>query len=150
QRAASNAPVFICAFFTACAEVAERFGANNAPDIGIINRLLEKHGIGYVVDPPNLRLREAADIVPVHPTTLLQQAQERLRNAAERSEELLRQNKGEEAVTHIWWLLESVSTAFSGADGKRTPDPGGLAHAYAATNKAAPRFVVFVTWEAWT
>jgi hypothetical protein len=26
---------------------------------------------------------------------------------------LLNENKGEEAVNHIWWLLESISTAFA-------------------------------------
>lgn len=114
ENAASNAPVFIAAFYTACLEVAERFGSTNAPDVATINRLLEKHRIGYVIDPPKLRLREAVDVVPVHPTNLLQQAHEKFRNAVERSEQLLRENKGEEAVNHIWWLLESVSTAFAG------------------------------------
>ena len=114
ENAASNAPVFIAAFYTACSEVAERFGSNSAPDVATINRLLEKHRIGYLIDPPKLRLREAVDVVPVHPTNLLQQAHEKFRNAVERSEQLLRENKGEEAVNHIWWLLESVSTAFAG------------------------------------
>jgi hypothetical protein len=66
------------------------------------------------IDPPKLLLREAVDVVPVHPTNLLQQANQKFRSAVERSEQLLRENKGEEAVNHIWWLLESVSTAFAG------------------------------------
>jgi hypothetical protein len=114
KNAASNAPVFIAAFYSACTEVAEQFGSNNAPDVVTMNRLLEKHRIGYVIDPPNLRLREAVDVVPVHPSNLLQQAHEKFRNAAERSEQLLLEGKDEEAVSHIWWLLESVSTAFAG------------------------------------
>lgn len=114
ENAANNAPVFIAAFYAACSEVAERFGASNTPDVMTINRLLEKYRIGYVIDPPSLRLRGAVDVVPVHPTNLLQQAHEKLRSAAERSEQLLREDKGEEAVNHIWWLLESVSTAFAG------------------------------------
>jgi hypothetical protein len=94
ENAASNAPVFISAFYTACSEIAERFGSNNAPDVATINRLLEKHKIGYVIDPPKLRLREAVDVVPVHPTNLLQQAHDKFRNAVERSEQLLPENKG--------------------------------------------------------
>ncbi len=114
EEAASNAPVFIAAFYSACAEITRQFGSTNAPDVSTMNRLLEKHRIGYVIDPPKLRLRDIVDVVPVHPTTLLQQAHEKFRNAIERSEGLLHENKGEEAVNHIWWLLESVSTAFAG------------------------------------
>lgn len=114
ENAASNAPVFIAAFYRACSDVAERFGPNGAPDVATINRLLEKYRIGYVIDPPRLRLRDAVDVVPVHPTNLLQQANEKLRSAVERSDQLLQENKGEEAVSHIWWLLESISTAFAG------------------------------------
>ncbi len=108
--------MFIGALYRACTEVAERFGQTNAPDVATLNRVLEKHRIGYLIDPPNLRLREAVDVVPVHPTDLLRQAHEKLRNAVERSEQLLHENKGEEAVNHIWWLLESVSTAFAGLE----------------------------------
>jgi hypothetical protein len=114
QNAATNAPVFVSAFYGACAEITNRFGVNHAPDVPTVNRLLEKHRIGYVIDPPHLRLREAVDVVPVSPTSLLQDAHAKFRSAVERSEELLRQNKGDEAVNHIWWLLESIATAFSG------------------------------------
>lgn len=113
DSAASNAPVFIATFFKACSEIAEKFGAANVPDVATLNRLLEKHGIGYVIDPPTLRLREAVDVVPVHPSNLLQQAHQRFRSAAERSEQLLSEGKDDEAVSHIWWLLESISTAFA-------------------------------------
>lgn len=113
-NAAGNAPVFIAAFYIACSAVAERFGSNRSPDLPTINRLLEKHRIGYLIDPPRLRLREAVDVVPVQPTTLLQEAHHKLRDAVERSEQLLQENKGDEAVNHVWWLLESVSTAFAG------------------------------------
>ena len=114
ENAASNAPAFIGAFYSACSKVAGHSGANNAPNLSVINQLLEKHKIGYVIDPPNLLLRERVDVVPVQPTALLEQAQEKLRSAVERSEQLLQENKGEEAVNHIWWLLESISTAFAG------------------------------------
>jgi hypothetical protein len=114
EDAANNAPVFIAAFYRACCEVMDRFGASNAPDVAAINRLLEKHRIGYVIDPPHLRLRDTVDVVPVTPTTLLQQAHEKFRDAVTRSEQLLQEDKGEEAVNHIWWLLESISTAFAG------------------------------------
>jgi hypothetical protein len=81
ENAASNAPVFIAAFYSACAEVTERFGPNNAPSVATINGLLEKQRIGYVVDPPELRLREAVDLVAVQPTNLLQQAHRKFRGA---------------------------------------------------------------------
>ena len=113
ERVVSNAPTFIAAFYGACSEAAERFGASCVPDLTVLNDLLEKHRIGYMVDPPNLRLREFGSPVVVAPSTLLERAHERFSNAIGRSEQLLNEGKGEEAVRQIWWLLESISNAFA-------------------------------------
>jgi hypothetical protein len=114
RRAMDNAPVFIDAFYKACAEVTEKFGAEKAPSVLTINQLLQKHNIGYVIEPPELRLRGDVSLVPVQPSSLLARAREEFKAAIERSEELLHANKGNEAVQQIWWLLESISTSFRG------------------------------------
>lgn len=114
KRAEQNAPVFIDAFYTACADVAEKFGTDKAPPVSAINQLLQKHNIGYDIEPPELRLRGDVALVPIQPKSVLARAREEFKAAIERSEELLRQKKGSEAVQQIWWLLESISTSFRG------------------------------------
>ena len=65
QEAAANGPLFIEAFYDAC----ESFGGKDSdvwvPDVELINEVLVKHEVGYVVRPPRLELRDY--IVPVVP-----------------------------------------------------------------------------------
>ena len=119
REAAMNAPLFVEAFYDAC----ESFGGDDAdtwaPDVGMINEVLAKHGIGYVIKPPRLEPREdAAPIVPVAtpPPTLAERAVEILQESLTRSEQLLSQGRGREAVQESLWLLETVSTAFRGVE----------------------------------
>jgi hypothetical protein len=118
-QAASNAPLFIEAFYDAC----QTFRGNDeeafAPDVEMINSILVKHDIGYAIRPPRLELRE--DSVPIvavaeAPPTLAERAVEILHNSLNRSEELLAQNRSREAVQECLWLLETVVTAFRGRE----------------------------------
>ena len=119
RQAAENAPLFIEAFFDAC----EAFRRQNpdyfVPDAAIINRVLSKHGIGYEVRPPELILREEAPPlveVPERPPTRAEQAAEVFQTSLRRSEQLLSEGRGREAVQELLWLLETVTTAFRGLE----------------------------------
>lgn len=120
RTAATNAPLFIEAFYDACqsfpGDDADRF----APDVGMINRILAKHNIGFEIRPPRLELREnvAVSVVPVAdvPPTLAERAVEILHDSLSRSEDLLSERRGREAVQESLWLLETVATAFRGLD----------------------------------
>lgn len=119
REAAANAPLFIEAFYDAC----ESFGGDDAdawaPDVDMINEILAKHGIGYVITPPRLEPREnAVPIVPVAtpPPTVAERAVDILQESLTRSEELLSQGRGREAVQESLWLLETVTTAFRGVE----------------------------------
>jgi hypothetical protein len=119
QFAAKNAPLFIEAFYDAC----KSYGGDDpdawAPDPDKINEILARHGIGYVIKSSRLELREeAAPVVAVAPPppTLSERAMDILQRSLTRSEELLSQGRGREAVQEILWLLETVATAFRGVE----------------------------------
>ena len=117
--AAQNAPLFIEAFYDACESIKE---TNNfyTPDFSMINDLCIKHELGYEIRPPNLILRES-EIGPVvkiprKPPTLAEKAIEIVQGSLKRSESLLNEGRGREAIQELLWLLESVSTAFRDVD----------------------------------
>ena len=119
REAAQNAPLFIEALYDAC----ESFGASDknhfAPDARMLNAVLAKHRVGYEIRAPRLVLREnEAPLVevPDRPQTLAETAVEVFQASLRRSEELLSESRGREAVQEILWLLESVATAFQGLD----------------------------------
>lgn len=119
DEAATNAPSFIDAFYTACREFAGDDPDLYAPDAAWLNRLLSKHGVGYEVRPPRLVLREGeAPLVdvPEPPATLADQGVEMFQASLRRSEELLGEGRGREAVQESLWLLESAATAFEGLE----------------------------------
>ena len=117
EEASANAPLFIEAFYDGCEGL--RGEGIAVPDPRRINRILEDHQIGYIIDPPRLLLREqqtAPIAVPAGAQTLSEQANEMLQQSLHRSEQLLMQGQGREAVQEALWVLESVSTAFRDAD----------------------------------
>jgi hypothetical protein len=114
ERASSNAPVFVAAYYGACKRIKKQFGTKAVPSVAVINRMLELHRIGYVVVPPNLVLRDQVQVIPVRPSCVLEQAQAKFQETIERSRKLLEEGNGDEAVTQIWWLLESITLSFSG------------------------------------
>ena len=119
HEAAANTPLFIEAFYDAC----KTFGRDDseawAPDVDLINEILGKHGIGYIIRPPRLEARE--DVAPIisvapPPPTLAERAVNILQESLTRSEQLLSQGRGREAVQESLWLLETVATAFRGVE----------------------------------
>ena len=120
-EAAQNAPLFIEAFYDACTNFVNDDSDRYAPDVGMINGILAKHNIGYEIQPPRLVIRETVAplvLVVERPTTLTEQAMEVFQQSLKRSEELLADGHGREAIQEILWLLESVSTAFRGLETK--------------------------------
>jgi hypothetical protein len=118
EAAATNAPLFLEAFFDACEELRESgFGTPDAP---MINELCDRHGIGYVIRPPDLILRESVgattvDVMTRQPT-LAERAAEVLQESLQRSERLLSDGRHREAIQETLWVLESVATAFRGIE----------------------------------
>jgi hypothetical protein len=119
QKAAENAPLFIQAIY----DGVKNYVGDDPEDweayVELLNEFLEEHEIGYAIRPPNLELREeAAAVVPIAeaPPTLTEHAATILQESSNRSEELLAQRRGREAVQEILWLLETVTTAFRGID----------------------------------
>lgn len=116
-RASDNAPLFIEAFYDAC----ESFPDQDilVPNVDMMNAVLSKHDIGFVIHPPDLILKETeAPLVAVKETvpTLAEQAVEVINQSLRRSEKLLLEGHPREAVQEALWLLETVSTAFRGVD----------------------------------
>lgn len=119
RSAAENAPLFIEAFHDACESFRSDGEEVFAPDADMINAMLAKHRLGYEVRPPRLLAREnISHIIKVEerPASLAEQAFETLQSSLARSEQLLSQGHGREAVQESLWLLESVTTAFRGVD----------------------------------
>ena len=56
--AANNAPLFLEAFFDACEELRKRHPNWFVPDQDLINPVLGKYNLGYVINPPHLVCRE--------------------------------------------------------------------------------------------
>ena len=89
-----------------------------APDVRIINEVCDQHSIGYIIQPPNLVPQSSTTLVelPEEPPSLEENAVEIYQQSLKRSEELLRDGRGREAVQEMLWLLESVVTGFKGLD----------------------------------
>lgn len=119
RQAAENAPLFIEAFWHACQTLRRMNPDYFAPDETAINGMLHKHNVGYVISPPFLNLREnEAPLIEVlePPKTLAENAIDVLQDSVVRSEQLLAERRGREAVQELLWLLETVATSFRGID----------------------------------
>lgn len=119
HEAAYNAPVFIDAFYSACTSFADDDPDFWAPDAETINELLDRYRVGYVIRPPRLVPREeASPVIEVvaAPPTLTERVAVILDTSLARSEQLLAEGHGREAVQESLWLLETVSTAFRGLE----------------------------------
>jgi hypothetical protein len=114
--AATNAPLFIEAFFDAGVSMQMKHPQFVVPDVATINNILAKHGAGYEVRPPDLisRNQRTPIAVPDRPPSLDEQAHAIIQRSQRQSEEYLALGQGRQAVQEILWLLETVSTAFQG------------------------------------
>lgn len=117
RQTSEKAPLFLEAFFEACQTLPSISADYYALDAARINEVCQRHDIGYEIRPPELFLRESEmPIVQVQerPLTLAEEAISLLQSSLQRTEELLRESRGREAVQETLWLLESVTTAFRG------------------------------------
>lgn len=88
--AATNAPLFIEAFYDACESL--RVNENlPAPDVVFINKILAKHEAKYQINPPNLDALGAVHISPAPeiPQSLDQQAQKLIQDSIANGQRLL-------------------------------------------------------------
>jgi hypothetical protein len=117
SAAAKNAPLFLEAFHDAC-ESLRKHDDLFAPDTGMINEVCDQNSIGYIIEPPKLVPRSSATLVevPKEPPSLEESAVEIYQQSLKRSEELLRDGHGREAVQEMLWLLESVVNGFKGLE----------------------------------
>jgi hypothetical protein len=118
EYASANEPLFIEAFYDACAALKAKHPEFGVPDVARINRVLFDCEAHYEIQPPNLisrRTREAI-AVPARVASLDEQAQEIIQQSLKQSEQLLAEGRGRQAVQEILWLLETISTAFQGLD----------------------------------
>jgi hypothetical protein len=115
-HAAANAPMFIEAFYDACASLANGNPPTSVPDLGRINRILFENAAGFQIQPPDLVSTniQAHIAVPERPISLDAQAQEMIQKSLKDSERFLSEGHNRPAVQEILWLLETVSTAFQG------------------------------------
>ena len=118
RHGAENAPLFIECIYDGCNGLRDDKDGY-VPDPAIMNVILERHNVGYVIQAGELVPREPAT-PPIEvarpPPTLSDRARETLDASLQRSEELLRENRPREAVQAILWLLETITTAFRGIE----------------------------------
>lgn len=116
NEAATNAPLFVEAFYDACEALSRAHPEYALPDLAMINRILTACNAGYQIHPPDLIAQSAPSVieVPTVPLTLDQQAQELIQHSLKQSEQLLAEGRDRQAIQEILWLLETVSTAFQG------------------------------------
>jgi hypothetical protein len=115
-QASDNAPLFIEAFYDACVDFNKGADSDVAPDYQFINGILSKHGANYQIDPPNLLASsETIAAIPLETTTTLDDnARNLIQESISECHRLLADGKHKQAVQEILWLLETITTVFSG------------------------------------
>jgi hypothetical protein len=115
-QASANAPLFIEAFYNACAALRQRHPHMGLPSVDRINRILAESAAGYEIQEPNLVASQphVPVVVPDRPSSLTAQAQEIIQSSLQASEKLVAEGHNRQAVQEILWLLETVTTAFRG------------------------------------
>lgn len=116
--AASNAPLFIEAFYDACHALQGTHPDYAVPDAGMINRVLASHKAGYRIEAPDLVPEDGQQPIelPKGAITLDDHAQEIIQRSLKQSEQLLSEARYRQAVQEILWLLETVATVFQGLE----------------------------------
>jgi hypothetical protein len=116
RGAAANAPLFVEALHDALMDLYGRNPLLGTPPWAHVNSVLAPSG--YAIQPPNLVVGRVALPVQVPQTvpSLDAEANELVQRSLAESESLLNNGKYRLAVQEILWLLETVSTAFSGSE----------------------------------
>lgn len=119
RHSAQTPPMFIESFLSGCESIRNRADGWYAPDASFVNALLSKHHVGYVIRGEELLVREIDGTpipVPVETPTIAETNRNLITSSLRRSEELLAEGRPREAVQETLWLLETVATAFRGAE----------------------------------
>ena len=114
HEAATNAPVFIAAFYDGCAELRRHCPDMAMPPLELVNRVLSDAGTGFQIDPPALVATSTPLEIslPDQTPSLDEQAQVLIETAMQASDRALGEGNGRQAVQELLWLLETISTAF--------------------------------------
>lgn len=115
--AARNPPLFIEAFYDGWTELMTENPVQIPPIVPTVNRILGAHGIGYRLAPPDLEtLGEPAPLIDVviPAITMEERARERIRASLDTAADHLDRGDDRAAVMESLWLLDSVTTIFSG------------------------------------
>lgn len=117
KEANRNAPLFIEAFINATQSWQESHSGYYLPPISQINQTLSESNVGYIVHDDELILRNEVVLIEQMqpPEEIGDKAIAIYNESMVRSEALLQEGRGREAVQELLWLLETISTAFRGA-----------------------------------
>ncbi len=118
MAAASNAPVFIGAFWDGCMQIQSDYPQIGLPDASVVNQILYAHEIPYELRPPDLLARHPQDPIAVAAPvkSIGERAHELIRASLDEADRLLLEQRPRPAVQEILWLLETVATAFEGQE----------------------------------
>lgn len=118
RHAAKNAPLFLEAFYDACMGIAATKPHIALPEIDKVNAALAKAEAGFQIRPPNLVVTNDFALIaaPAPVTSISQQAQDKIRDSLAEADALQVAGKDRQAVQEVLWLLESISTVFSGME----------------------------------
>jgi hypothetical protein len=114
--AASNAPVWIGTFYSSWKELE---GTNRIPIVGIedlLNGILVQTGVGYVVEPPNLRaVGQIATLALVElPAAIGTVERQRVEDSLQLATEHMDRGDFRNAVMESLWLLDSAIMVYQG------------------------------------
>ena len=115
RHASENAPLFIEAFYSGCQMLNAKYDFA-VPDVDKINAILYAADTGFELCPPNIIALSLTSTISVdsHVKSLNEETLEIIQQSLAESEDLLSQGKNRPALQEILWLLESISTEFSG------------------------------------
>jgi len=115
ESAASNAPLFIEAFYEACRSL-EAQQPGPALPLAVINRVLSENDTGFQIDPPDLKatfsIQHVAFDIPA--PSLEAQAQSLIQQSLGQIQQAVSERRSRQAVQESLWLLETVTTVFRG------------------------------------
>lgn len=114
KDAAENAPLFVEALHDGLIDLTHSHAV--IPPWNYVNAALGSSG--YLIDPPNLIMSSlpVPICVPANVPSLDTQANQRIQRSLSESETFLIAGSYRAAVQEILWLLETISTAFQGAE----------------------------------
>lgn len=114
SEAASNAPLFIEAFYDGWRELGAGYPAVN---VDVINKILAEAGLRYQINGGAL-IFDGPELIPSPevPQSLLEEAKITIDGSMKEAEKLFREKRYRPAVQETLWLLETIITVFDGKE----------------------------------